>query len=541
MSNRHGGGPDTEALKKELMTLLAAKDRRALTVINRLKKEAQRTDDAVLLGYAYYRYAYYYYFTSKDIRKFRRYLPLAIRHLLRSGDQEYLAGAYNFVAYEAQDHGCYDIAYAYFMMALEAAGQVEGISLPGIVEANAGRLMTELGDPKTGRGQIRSAIRRLRPFTSMYVYHYNMIITYADEALASFLLRDSKGTERVLRAVEKHFGKANESERELALTYYILPAFYHALLTHNAEMIREKTKALCRRFHDMKEIDFDGMIFELESLFRFMLDNGYKDEAKRLLDATRRAAQSDNLTTVLRYTSMSVRYHEACGNVHKLRKALLFQREIGKRQNEERIRMYRYATEFVEGVERIAKERVQAMEEHDLLQVQANTDALTSLPNRNDMNRQLTAMLDRAYREQSIFGIGIMDLDRFKDYNDTFGHQAGDACLKLIGDVLLSHAGENGIYCARYGGDEFVVCFEGCTGKEIRRLASNIQKEITARAKQSEGSVRAGKISVSFGICHATPDGKRQVWDYLSAADKALYRIKKQGGGKTGVTKDGFR
>ena len=105
-----------EELNKTLMAYLESRSSKALGVISELKNIGMETGDDGLIGYAYYRYAYYYYFTNQDMKKFRRNLQKAISYLLRSNNREYLVGSYNLVAYDAQDLGMYDIAYAYFMV-----------------------------------------------------------------------------------------------------------------------------------------------------------------------------------------------------------------------------------------------------------------------------------------------------------------------------------------------------------------------------------------------------------------------------------------
>ena len=526
---------DKEALKKELMELLAARDPRALKMIARIKKEAEKTNDTQLLGYAYYRYAYYYYFTNKDHRKFHHHLQTAIRHLLRNGDRESLACVYNLVAYEAQDYECYDIAYAYFMLALQTAEPLTGSALPGLLEANAGRLMTELGYPKEGRKQIRSAIKRFRPITSQNFYHYNMIFSYADEALASFLLKDKRGTERVLRNIEEHYEQAGKNERTLSEFYRVLPALFDALLAQDDAFIRKKMKPLCRLWRAMTPEDLTDVFVEVECLFSHMMSCGYEKEAKQLLDATKKTVCAENLTIARRYVSLQILYYESVNDTRRLRECLRKQHELQKRQMEEQVRMYRYATEFVESVQNIANEREHALREQEWLKRKANTDALTGLPNRNDMNHTLRILFDGAQEKKTPFAIGIMDVDRFKEFNDTFGHQTGDACLRWIGEVLKEFAADPHIYCARYGGDEFVLSFEGLRPQEIRRMAVRLQERIASRVIRTKSGLPSRDVRVSFGICCGT-DASGQLWDFLSAADKALYRIKKKGGGKISLT-----
>ena len=125
-----------DELNRDLLKLLSAQDPKALDVIAKIKKIGVDKKDNQIIGYAYYRYAYFYYFSVPDVTLFRKNVQKAIQYLLRSEDKEYLGGAYNLVAYDAIDQACYDIAYAYYMIAVKTAEQVEGIALPGLIEAN---------------------------------------------------------------------------------------------------------------------------------------------------------------------------------------------------------------------------------------------------------------------------------------------------------------------------------------------------------------------------------------------------------------------
>lgn len=529
---RTKGAQTTESIREELMQRLTAMDPSAISLIARLERRARRTNDDKLLGYAYYRYAYYHYFTVQNFPLFRKNLQLAIRYLLRSGDREYLASAYNLVAYDAQDHGCYDLAYAYFKLAVFASEPLKGISLPGLVEANAGRLMTELGHAEEGRTQIRSAIRRLRPILSMHFYHYNMIVTYADEALASFVLRDIKGVARTIREIDGHFAQADADERQLCVSYRLLPSIYHAVLSGDEARMRAGLRKLYRYWRTLPKDNSGGLIFETEHLFDALLARGSVREAGKLLKETADMAHNENLTVAVRYYVLQHTYYVRTRNVKKQRESLHAQHEIQKKRNADQTRVHRYAMEFLDMTGRIAAEHANAKAEQEKLMRQALTDALTGLPNRTAMNRRLADLFEHAQQNGLLFAIGIMDVDRFKRFNDTYGHQTGDACLRRIGAVLKPMMEGSRVFCARYGGDEFVICFSGCTKKEIRETAAAIADAVKA-IRLGTGKKKVGEtVYLSSGIAAGIPVSGQKLWDYLSAADSALYRMKKRRAGR---------
>ncbi len=515
---------EVRELNEELMRLLGARKSESLAIIDKLNRKGKRSGDNALIGYAQYRYAYYYYFTIQDLSKFRKHIQLAIHYLLRSDNKEYLGGTYNLIAYDAQDQGCYDVAYAYFMIAVQASEQQEGIPLPGLIEASAGRLLIELGDLKKGRRQQKSAIRRIRPYTDMHVYHYNMIITYADITLASFLLDDLPAVNAAMEKIEKLYNEASADETDLCRSYYLLSVIYQALLSKNDDILEDKLAELLKYWKSLSWTELYGLIFEMESLCVYMLSHDYINEVSRIFDATSPINEDENPAVVLRYYTLRVLYYEKVHDLEKLRECLHRQHEIQRRQRAETVQMIRYAMEFSDTIRMIAKERESVNEENIELRIRANTDALTGLPNRNAMTNVLQERFTLAEKEKTSFAIGIIDVDNFKQYNDVYGHQEGDRCLKRIGKVLLGFQNDSRIFCCRYGGDEFVVGYFGMKNREIDKIRESMEEQVRLKCTQKGKK----EVGISQGIFNRVPDGKRKLWDYLTIADKRLYRTKKE-------------
>ena len=517
--------PKVESLNRDLLKLLDERNADAIKVIDKLKREGFKEKDNNLIGYAYYRYAYYYYFTSHNLELFHKSLQMAIKYLLRSDNKEYLGGAYNLVAYDALDLGCFDVAYAYYRLAHRASKEVEGIALPLIIEANAGRLLLEMGDARKGRAAFRRAAKGLEKFKSLHVFHYNMVITYADEALASFVLRDLDGVEKVNKKIKKHFEEANDDEKALCRSYLYIAKVFYDLLKKDVKSLNDSLKKLLKDWKVSDANDLVGLTFEIEELFRYMMDEGYLKQIKQLLDASQSLQNSENLSVVMKYYAMCIFYDKQVNDATNLKEHLYLQHKTQKRQLEDSLRLKKYAIEFADMIVNISDEQNKAREENKLLQIQANTDSLTKLPNRNAMNKRLAQMFEEAEERGESFGIGIIDIDYFKDYNDTFGHQAGDECLKRIGEVLSTFIKDD-LFCARYGGDEFVIGYYGYKDSQIKKLAAKMQEEVASKSmKHSKGKLEI--IQISQGFYNKVPKNKDKLWDFLSEADKRLYEIKK--------------
>ena len=123
--------------------------------------------------------------------------------------------------------------------------------------------------------------------------------------------------------------------------------------------------------------------------------------------------------------------------------------------------------------------------------------------------------------------VSILDLDYFKEYNDNYGHQKGDKCLVKVANELSKVAKKHSLFCARFGGDEFVVIYEGLNIKDIEKIAEEIHTRIGKLKIKHEYSLLANHVTISQGICYGTPSSKSVLWDFLSIADESLYSIKK--------------
>lgn len=165
---------------------------------------------------------------------------------------------------------------------------------------------------------------------------------------------------------------------------------------------------------------------------------------------------------------------------------------------------------------------------HDALAVQARTDQLTGLGNRLRLHEDLEAMQDRAVRYGHGYCLAICDLDDFKQFNDTYGHLAGDQALAAIAatfEAATRHA--DCVY--RYGGEEFLVTLPGQTLAEARVALERLRAAVERLAIPHEASRAAAVMTVSVGISEWRAEALDTVAAVLARADDALYRSKDAG------------
>ncbi|WP_416310441.1 diguanylate cyclase [Pseudomonas sp. W03] len=162
------------------------------------------------------------------------------------------------------------------------------------------------------------------------------------------------------------------------------------------------------------------------------------------------------------------------------------------------------------------------------LEVLASRDPLTGLQNRRSFDDRLAAELRRAQRERTPLALLLIDVDYFKRFNDTYGHPAGDDCLRSVGQLLADNVRRPGDLTARYGGEELAVILPNTDSAGAQAVAEQILQNLWQSNLTHVGSP-LGRVTASIGIAALPAGADASVADLISAADQALYRAKAAG------------
>ncbi|GFO65277.1 diguanylate cyclase [Geomonas paludis] len=157
------------------------------------------------------------------------------------------------------------------------------------------------------------------------------------------------------------------------------------------------------------------------------------------------------------------------------------------------------------------------------------SDPLTGLGNRRHFEVMLDQEWQRAVRSESPIALIFLDIDFFKNFNDNYGHQAGDNCLKLVAQELGRFARRPGDTAARYGGEEFVLLLSGIGLADAATIAKACRNAVEALGIPHSHSPVAGVVTVSAGVAAMIPDLDADRQQLVEAADRALYRAKLKG------------
>ena len=162
----------------------------------------------------------------------------------------------------------------------------------------------------------------------------------------------------------------------------------------------------------------------------------------------------------------------------------------------------------------------------ETLRHQVVHDALTGLFNRRYLEETLEREIYRGRRKGASLGLIMLDLDHFKHFNDTYGHEAGDNLLRTLGKFLGERVRREDVAC-RYGGEEFVLILPEASQEIVRQRAEDIRREFPKVPVLHRGQVLES-VTVSLGVA-MFPDHGATGRDVLRAADDAMYRAKAQG------------
>lgn len=160
----------------------------------------------------------------------------------------------------------------------------------------------------------------------------------------------------------------------------------------------------------------------------------------------------------------------------------------------------------------------------------AITDELTGLFNRRHFNLIAENELKRNRRESSSFTLCMLDIDYFKKYNDTYGHQAGDEALRQVSEALKNTLRRPTDYAFRIGGEEFCFLFSGLSMDASRRLAEHVRMNVEALKIPHSNNIASPYVSVSIGVVEIDVCSDLLSLDSVySSVDKALYKAKEAG------------
>lgn len=175
------------------------------------------------------------------------------------------------------------------------------------------------------------------------------------------------------------------------------------------------------------------------------------------------------------------------------------------------------------------RNQIELKRQRDLLSRLSNLDGLTGVPNRRAFNTNLDREWRRCQRSHKPLSLIMIDIDHFKSFNDTYGHLAGDDCLKTVSTNLQQVLERPGDLLARYGGEEFIALLPETDSGGAQLVANKMLRKISELAIPHASALMEDHVTISLGVATAQPKRAALSAKLMEAADNALYQAKQNG------------
>ncbi len=508
---------------KEVLDNRGVNAERTLKCCKDIEQYALEANDASLLGFAYYFSGETYYVLNDGENLFKN-ITKAISYLDQSGQWQLVARAYNIMAITSYSRGNAPIAMDYYLTGLNYCKKY-GISYEeSIINQNVGTLYMNLEQYVEAQHYFERSYAYLKEHETEDENYLSSMACICISLGKCYMYRGIyEKAQEYMDRFEREFADSVENIDSLyALCFKI--AFYHR--TGKTALRDEYILKIHKQLDDC--IAVMDLFDDFYDMCQLLLEIGKDDELWDIIYILEELTKRAKLINLQRkIIALKIRYYRIHrDNAGYLQAAGLYY-ELTELMEQENRYMITNMINVRSSLER-ANERSRKVEAANMqLQHKSETDQLTGLSNRYRLNEHSEKVFERCYDEGKALAVEILDIDYFKQYNDNYGHQAGDVCIRAIADQLRKMQNEE-IFCARYGGDEFVILYEGMTEQEVLEKASKLRQSIMDLQIEHLYSKAEAFVTISQGICYDMPQDANHCLDFLHAADEMLYRVKRK-------------
>ena len=481
----------------------------------------QRQDNT-LMGFAYYYIAHSYY-TDNNYPLFISNLLKGLKYQLQPECPFLLAKSYNMLGI----HNCYmgniTMAMDHYLNTLHYAEQSENTYLSGVAHFNIAMIYRDLHDMTSAIDSLKKGLESFQATPETEDQQRNLAMTCSSLAECYLEIGD---TETAQAYYSRHGKDINELQGDALFCALSFKIKYHDIkkdYVRRDEAIENILTAV------ENTISLMGVFDELFLLCDYLYKMGRLNQLWRLLNSIDRLNEQTNITMMrLKFITYRAYYYKGKGMQEEYLAACEEYFDLSGYQEEEKQDSLKNSIRLREELEKIRIEQQKMQTENMLLFDKSRRDFLTNLPNRSWMSEYTEAAFNRAFQSKTRIAFEILDIDNFKEYNDTLGHLAGDRCLQAISELLHNLIAQ-GFFCARHGGDEFVIVYENKSDDEIMAVSEKLRQDVMVLSLAEKNSEKLPRITISQGICNSVPTEWERTWDYFYAADQALYQSKNAG------------
>lgn len=467
----------------------------------------------------------------------------AIAYIRQSmGKEKLLPKAYNMAGIGYSSAGEYTVCQQYYLDALKYAKNQKDERTELSILNNIGALFLQLGDYKEASKYVNKVYEKAT--SRRFASDFNDLpekeqLDRSEMYFAAIMnLADMNYHEEDYDSCIRHIDSL-EVALEGSTIPVNLPIYVNNLYTIRAKAYlglddvnsaRDALESLFVRLKDEEALAETTELFEdYMELTHILLRDGEEELAWRVLEIMQRVCEVvENVSRWVSYYGQLAQYYAAYGSQENYLHACAQYHNYGlENENETRRSILLGLKNQIEVEKSIELKKIQ-FEQAEEMRLLSETDELTNLLNRRSFNRLSQTYYKAAAEELKTFGFVMLDIDFFKQYNDHYGHVAGDKCIKEISRILKESEVE-GFLTSRYGGDEFIVIVRDHTDDEIREYMEKILKKVNEANIEHVMSPITDHVTVTLGGINGIPSKKQTLMDLVQMVDDALYEAKKQG------------
>lgn len=449
----------------------------------------------------------------------------ALLYLEETNQWELVARGYNILGISFMSRGNAPYAIDYYINALNYCKKYHLNSVSVVVNLNIGTLYNILQEYETaqtyfeiGRQELYQMKRTAKYFSYLMTYYSSI----GNTDISRGMLETAKTYQ--IKAKKECLHRVGPLEK---ISYYIFTSrLFHC---ENDFVQRDQQLEIVFEIID-EDIELLSIFDDLFLLCKLLLEMEKHKEFWRILTIYQSLAQKSNIIHMqLQVIDLKIQFFKKVENQIQFLHTSGEYYELAQKMKIENQLMIKRMIYFRNYLEESQKQKVEMEEKNKILKVKSETDQLTGLCNRYRLNTYAEDVFLKANEQKTNLAVEILDIDYFKQYNDHYGHQAGDTCIMTVAKNIKRLADEAHVFCARYGGDEFILIFDNQSKENVIAFAKKLRERILELEIEHTYSKKLPIVTISQGICQDIPKKKNKVWDFLSTADYLLYQVKKKG------------
>ncbi|MCF0128835.1 MAG: GGDEF domain-containing protein [Pseudobutyrivibrio sp.] len=515
--------PDIRKKLIELMDNRGKNPARVLELCDALERTGRNLDDDALIGFALFSRGETYYLMN-DTTNFYTSMLACLTPMERIKEWGYVAMANNMLGIMSLNRGNAPFALDYYIKAMSICQEYHLPDIEWMVHMNLGSLYQNIDEQQKCLEHTLNSYNYLLSHPDMPGQKESLTNAYILMGKAYLYMDSENKVIDIAQRLDKEcLPYLSPIEKLVVYCFY---AIVHNSLGENVQRdkwIKEiNDGASC----EMPIMDvFDDFYDYLKMLLSV---KKYEDFFKiyNLLDDFTKKTTIKNLEKKL--LTLKIRYFRNTGQIEEYKISSVLFYELSEYMDRENKLMVNNMIVMRNSYNELSKINKKVAKENSDLHKKSETDPLTGLSNRYKLNEFTDKAFENAVKNEKPLAVEILDIDYFKQFNDNYGHQAGDECIRFIAGNLHEMSKEDGVFCARYGGDEFVIIYEGFTKEETFEKAAGLKKAICDAKMEHAFSLAEKFVTISQGICWGIPTKDQTSYTFLHNADNQLYEGKKE-------------